>query len=216
MKIVFISDTHGKHLQVKLPTDADLLIHAGDVSGRGQVNEVHDFLNWFSAIPIPHKIFIAGNHDFLMEKEPSLFKEMIPDNIIYLENDSVTIEGIKIWGSPVTPWFFNWAFNVNRGADIMKYWNQIPEDTDILVTHGPPYNMLDKVISDGKLVGCEALAERLEKLQVKIHVFGHIHEAYGMREKAGTTYINASVLNASYQMVNAPVVLDWPLRIHNS
>ncbi len=207
MKILFISDTHGLHQQLTHLPPADMIIHAGDVSGRGQVAEVQHFLDWYAALPYQHKILIAGNHDFLFEKQPALIQEMMPSNIHYLENESLVIEGIKLWGSPVSPWFFDWAFNVHRGAPIRKYWKQIPSDTDILITHGPPHGILDEV-HGGELVGCEELIKVVNQIKPKVHVFGHIHEAYGLQEKNGTTFINASVLNRHYYLTNEAVLLE--------
>src|SRR6185369_10981605 len=115
---------------------SDILIHAGDFTRRGKQDEVADFLQWYSTQPQKYKILIGGNHDFLLEKQPDVFKTMLPSNIIYLENDTVEIEGLRFWGSPITPYFFDWAFNRQRGDDIKKYWDMIPDNTDIIITHG--------------------------------------------------------------------------------
>ncbi len=211
MKLVLISDTHNKHHQLDLPP-GDILIHAGDVSSRGSEREVLDFINWFSKLDYKYKIFIAGNHDWLFEKAPSLAKELIPNNTIYLNDAGVEVEGIKIWGSPVSPWFFDWAFNRQRGAEIQKHWDRIPKDTDILITHGPAYGMLDKT-STGALVGCQDLLETIQKLKIKLHICGHIHEAYGIEKDEETTYINASVVNLGYDVVNRPVVFEWESKV---
>lgn len=209
MKITFISDTHGKHRSNKLQLpESEIIIHAGDFTSMGKLEEVIDFLKWYSELPHPHKILIGGNHDFLLEKNALLFKSLLPDNIVYLENESSKIEGIKIWGSPITPWFYDWAFNRERGEDIRRYWEQIPDDVDILVTHGPPYNQGDRT-ARGERVGCEDLLKKVLQIQPKYHVFGHIHEAYGITQNEHTTFINASCLNLSYQMVNAPVCIDF-------
>lgn len=210
MKITLISDTHGKHNSPKLqlPTDSEMIIHAGDFTSMGTLEQVNDFLQWYSNLPCKHKVLIGGNHDFLLERNPTLFQSLLPDNLIYLENESVKIEGIKIWGSPITPWFYDWAFNRERGEDIRRYWEQIPEDVDILVTHGPPYMQGDRT-SRGESVGCEDLLEFVLKIKPKYHVFGHIHEAYGTTQNEYTTFINASCLNLNYQMVNAPVCIDF-------
>jgi Icc-related predicted phosphoesterase len=207
MKIVFISDTHGQHEKLTLP-EGDMIIHAGDVSKRGGMAEMESFLDWYESLPFTHKVFTVGNHDFLAENAPALFKKLIPDNCVYLENSDVVIEGIRIWGSPITPWFYDWAFNRQRGADIAKYWATIPEGTDIIVTHGPVYDILDRT-TRGDLTGCEDLRTKIEEIKPKYHVFGHIHEAYGMKQVGDTTFINASVLDEQYRMANAPIVLDF-------
>lgn len=209
MKITFISDTHGKHHSPKLQVpESEIIIHAGDFTSMGKLEEVVDFLKWYGELPHTHKVLIGGNHDFLLEKNSFLFQSLLPDNITYLENESVEIEGIKIWGSPITPWFYDWAFNRNRGEDIQRYWKQIPDDIDILVTHGPPYGQGDRT-ARGERAGCEDLLKKVLQIQPKYHVFGHIHEAYGITQNEHTTFINASCLNLSYQMVNAPVCIDF-------
>jgi Icc-related predicted phosphoesterase len=208
MKIVAISDTHGLHTQLKLP-DGDILVHTGDVSSQGKEFEIILFLNWFAEQPHKHKVFIAGNHDFYFERAPkSVIQSQIPDNVIYLNDSGVTVEGIRIWGSPIQPWFYDWAFNRQRGAAIKKHWDLIPSNTDILMTHGPAFGVHDKTTS-GEKVGCVDLRETIDRVQPKLFVCGHIHEAYGMLNNGQTTFINASVVNAKYQVVNKPVVFDW-------
>ena len=205
MKIVAISDTHGQHQSMSIPS-GDLLIHAGDLSKRGTKTEVEDFLNWFSTLPHPYKVFIAGNHDFYFERESnSEIQKMIPENIIYLNDNQTVIEGVKIWGSPIQPWFFDWAFNRKRGAEIKKHWDLIPAGTDILITHGPAFGILDLTINY-KNVGCEELIKKIEIIKPKYHICGHIHEAHGVMEKDGTTFINASQLNVHYRPVYKPVI----------
>jgi len=115
-------------------------------------------------------------------------------DIIYLNDTGTTIEGLKIWGSPVQPEFFNWAFNRERGEDICKHWDLIPDDTDILITHGPAFGILDRVL-EGEYVGCSDLLKKIKQIKPKIHAFGHIHEAYGQCEEDGTTFINACNVN---------------------
>ena len=212
MKITLISDTHSKHNQLTLPK-GDILIHAGDVSSRGNKREVKNFLNWFSKQDYKYKIFIAGNHDFFFEQEnENIIQEIIPENIIYLNDSGIEIEGIKIWGSPIQPTFFDWAFNRERGTEIKKYWDLIPNDTDILITHGPPFGILDQTVR-GENVGCKELLIRVLEIKPKIHVFGHIHEAYGEAQKHDIKFINASVLNVRYQVTNLSVEVDFDKRV---
>jgi Icc-related predicted phosphoesterase len=208
LKIVVISDTHGKHRLVKLPK-GDVLIHAGDVSYRGERYEVEDFLKWFSNQPHPHKIFIAGNHDFFFERtKPKAIESIMPVNVTYLNDSGIDINGCKIWGSPITPQFFQWAFNRKRGEAVRRHWELIPMDTNILITHGPPYRILDQTIYD-QYVGCKDLLLRVQEVAPQYHLFGHIHEAYGNVIQNGTRFINASIVNESYDMVHRPVVFDW-------
>ncbi len=204
MNIVAISDTHGKHNQLSLP-EGDVLIHAGDVSSRGSEYEIRIFLDWFASLDFKYKIFIAGNHDFFLERASNkAIDKILPHEVIYLNDSGVEIEDLHIWGSPVTPWFYDWAFNRERGQEIKKHWDLIPDATDILITHGPAYGILDLTIHNIH-VGCEELKDKIESIKPKVHIFGHIHEAYGTNEKPDIMYINASVLNVRYQMVNEPL-----------
>lgn len=208
MKILFLSDTHSQHRKLNDLPEADILIHGGDVSKMGRDHEVEDFMRWFSGLEYRYKIFIAGNHDFFFEGEtPKSIKRFLNENTFYLHNSSVEIEGLKIWGSPYTPTFFNWAFNLDRGKAIEKVWKDIPPDTDVLITHGPPFGILDGTRSD-QHVGCEELLKKIKKIKPKYHLFGHIHEAYGIFNTEKTTFINGSVLNENYEMVNSPLVFE--------
>lgn len=208
MKIICISDTHGQHHDLKLP-HGDILLHAGDISMRGRIHEVTDFLQWFSQQPHPNKIFVAGNHDFLFERETQEnIDKLIPKNIIYLNDSGITINGMNIWGSPITPWFYDWAFNRQRGEDIRQHWEKIPLNTDILITHGPPFGILDKT-KRGELVGCKDILPFIEKIKPKLHVFGHIHEEYGMKKMDETVFVNASVLDERYDLVNRAVEVEF-------
>jgi len=207
VRIVAISDTHGLHNQLNLPK-GDMLLHSGDVSKRGSEQEIIAFLNWFSQQDFAYKIFIAGNHDFYFEETPAAgIAALIPENVIYLNDSGVTVEGIYIWGSPVQPRFFDWAFNRDRGADIDRHWQLIPENTDILLTHGPPKGILDKTFQ-GLDVGCEMLLQRINQIQPKYSIFGHIHEAHGQVTKNNIHFINASVVNLRYMVVNPPVEFE--------
>lgn len=206
MKVICISDTHGRHAQLALP-DADVVVHAGDISNRGKLPEIKAFLEWFSALPMPNKIFIAGNHDFYFEDiNDEEFRRILPENIIYLNDSACVIDGVKFWGSPITPYFHNWAFNRHRGAAIRAHWDLIAEDTDVLITHGPAKGILDKTAS-GQHVGCADLLHRVQQLKLKAHICGHIHEAYGMEIHGGVKFVNAAVLNENYLLTHEPILL---------
>ena len=207
MRLVAISDTHSKHHSIKLPK-GDVLIHAGDVSSQGTKEEVVDFLQWFTKQNFQYRFFIAGNHDFYLEKASHKeIQKIIPENIIYLKDSGIEINGIKFWGSPVTPWFFNWAFNRKRGKEIKKHWKLIPDNTDLLITHGPVYGYLDQVINE-EHVGCKDLLERIKEVKPKVHVCGHVHESYGTIKRSGIQFINCSVLNELYELVNKPITFE--------
>lgn len=207
MKIVVISDTHGQHSYLDLPS-GDLIIHCGDVSKRGSEEEIIDFLNWFESLHFKHKVFIAGNHDFYFERAGmDEIQRMIPTGVIYLNDTSVQIEHLTLWGSPITPWFYDWAFNRHRGSDIKKHWDLIPTNADIIITHGPVSGILDKTVNNDH-AGCADLYKRISEVKPKVHLCGHIHEAYGSRFVNDTHFINASVLNENYYLVNRPIEFE--------
>ncbi|QTE22480.1 metallophosphatase domain-containing protein [Polaribacter cellanae] len=205
MKIVLISDTHGNH-NIRIP-EGDVLIHAGDVSSRGRKTEIDAFIKWFQSQPHKHKIFIAGNHDFYFEEATQNNIKINYPNLMYLNDSGCEIDGIKFWGSPIQPTFFNWAFNRNRGNEIKKHWDLIPNNTDILITHGPPHKILD-LTKNEEYAGCEELKKKVLEIQPKLHVFGHIHEAYGKTTRNNTLFVNASLLDERYQNVNTPIEIE--------
>jgi Icc-related predicted phosphoesterase len=214
VKIVLISDTHTKHRF--LVPEGDMVIHAGDVCSYGTLYELKSFLDWFSTLPHKYKIFIAGNHCFPFQKETPEAASLVRDypGIIYLEESGVEIEGIKIWGSPWTPYFFNWAFNY-QPEDAYKYWEKIPLDINILITHGPPYGILDDVgntrYNPDRHVGCPELLLKINELKdLRLHVFGHIHCGRGILEVGKTTFCNASILNDDYKYYDStPFICNY-------
>lgn len=206
-KLIFISDTHTLHDRFDIP-DGDIIIHCGDVSSRGYRSEIENFLDWYAALPHKHKIMIPGNHDFFFEEYYETGKNYCDSRSIHLLLDSgVEIDGIKFWGSPITPYFHNWAFNRFRGSSIEAHWNKIPEGTDVLITHGPPAYMENKLslVLEGEDVGCEDLYKTINRVKPKINCFGHIHEGYGTHEDENTLFINCSLLDRRYSPVNKPI-----------
>ncbi|MGI8494252.1 MAG: metallophosphatase domain-containing protein [Pyrinomonadaceae bacterium] len=206
-RIVCLSDTHNYSSEQIIVPDGDILIHAGDATIQGTIDEIVLFNRWFSRFPHKHKIFVAGNHDWLFEISPKLARSLLDEKIIYLQDSSVEIEGLKIYGSPFQPRFFDWAFNLMRGAEIAEKWKLIPNDTDILITHGPPNGILDET-PRGDAAGCEELRKRVGEIHPKLHIFGHIHCGYGKIETAGTIFVNASNCDESYDPVNPPIVVN--------
>jgi Icc-related predicted phosphoesterase len=220
-RLTFISDTHTKHDKLNgfLP-GGDILLHCGDLTSRGYITEVENFMVWYDKINnYDHKVFIAGNHDFGFQDENEKLRglltgfktiEYLQDELLALgEGEQEYIDMIKIWGTPWQPEFHSWAFNLPRGEKLKEKWDMIPLNTDILITHGPPFGKLDYVPYNNINVGCEELIKRVEEIKPKIHVFGHVHEGYGYVFDGNTHYINAAVLNGRYEYRNKPLTIDW-------
>ncbi len=213
MKCVAVSDIHLR--DVRTP-EADLLIVAGDMTFRGTDRELAWFEEWLVRQPQKHKVWISGNHELGIEKDPEKAQAIArKTGTIYLDDSAVEIEGVRIWGSPITPWFMDWAYNRHRGAEIRKHWMAIPEDLDILVTHGPPMGFVDVLIS-GEHVGCEELLDVIQhKLRKppRYHICGHLHHGYGRMklhrdDGKEIEVINASSCDEGYRAVNAPVLFE--------
>lgn len=229
MKIVTISDTH--MAEPELP-EGDILIHAGDMTFRGRVEEVTKQLNWLEKQKHKYKniILIPGNHDHFFEKSPTLAREECKQRgLILLNEDEITIEGLKFYGSPITPFFHNWAFN-RHPEDIKVHWDIIPDDVNILITHGPAYGILDGIPTHKQTqigydkhyrpifsrqllkvdhVGCPSLLERIKELkQLRLHVFGHIHPGYGTEDHFGIKFVNPSHMDDDYHPVNKPIIVE--------
>lgn len=208
MKLIPIADTHGMHRSLEIP-DGDVLIHAGDLTRHGMLDGVREFNDFLGTLPHPSKIIIAGNHDFCFEKDRKACEDILT-NCIYLQDQEVVIDGVKFYGSPWQPWFYDWAFNLERGPGIRAKWDLIPKGIDILITHGPPYGIGD-LTSRGENVGFQDLLEVIEEVMPRVHIFGHIHEGYGITSNGKTTFINASICDYLYQPINPPVVYNLDL-----
>lgn len=205
MKLVIISDTHTRRPEVP---DGDILIHCGDHTFEGKHEESMMALAWLNRLPHKHKIFIAGNHEVGWETAPREGLEYMVNKwapkCVYLENSGVEIEGLKFWGSPNQPHFYNWAFQKARGKELKEHWAKIPDDTDILITHGPPFMIRDT----GDHIGDEDLRNRVFEVKPKLHCFGHAHEGYGVEVIDGITFVNAAILNDDYNIAHPAVVID--------
>ncbi len=206
MKLVIISDTHTKEKDLILPK-GDILIHAGDFDIRDPL-DFNDIFDWFESLDFKYVIWIAGNHDLYMEHlYKSDMKPQRSEKIFYLCNSSIEIEGIKFWGSPFTPQFgIGWAFNEHR-QDLIKIWNTIPDDTDIIITHGQPFGINDQV--RGISQGCAFLRDRVKEIKPKYYIGGHIHEGYGIYCDEKTVYVNASIMDEFYKPCNKPVEIEY-------
>ncbi len=211
-----ISDTHNRHSELTIPP-CHILIHAGDYSFRGSQHEIHEFYTWLNKQPAKHKVSVQGNHEVWVQKnfyEARLRAEELCPGVHFLEHGAIEIEGIKIFGSAWTPWFHDWAWNALRGQEISTYWKQIPDDTNILVTHGPPRGILDTVVrADGtprESVGCDDLLARVKELKdLKLHIFGHIHSGSGKMQFNGVKFVNASICDEQYGATNKIKVIKY-------
>ena len=205
LRIVAISDTHTKHDRLTIP-DGDVLCHAGDFTNVGALADVERFNTFLGRLPHRHKIVIAGNHDVCFEHSPKEAQRLLT-HCTYLQDGAAEVEGVRFYGSPWQPWFYDWAFNLQRGLPLRQKWDLIPAGTDVLITHGPPHGIGDRC-EDGRQVGCEELLAAVQRLRPRLHIFGHIHEGAGVTRGEHTTFINASSLDARYRPVHAPVVFD--------
>lgn len=215
MKIVTFSDTHSMHERVNIP-DGDILIFSGDMCGRGEMYEVEAFGKFLVSLPHKHKVVIAGNHDwpFYRDDNSRTAVELLTqgkDNIHYLEDSYIKIEDLNIYGTPWQPEFNSWAFNLPRnGNELKAIWAQIPTNTDILITHGPPFSILDYIPRSSIIsLGCELLYDEvITRIKPILHVFGHIHYAYGVRITEGTTFVNSCICTESYNPIREPITID--------
>lgn len=200
MRILHLSDTHNQHRQLRnLPT-ADVIIHSGDITFAGTGEEVLDFIEWFGTLNYQYKIFIAGNHDYSLEgKAQERIQNFLPDNCYYLYNSGVTIKGINFWGIP----FF---FSLDESNVDSKTYELIPDNTDVLITHRPPYGILDQ--SNHRRYGSIDLLEALNRTHPTYHLFGHIHDNYGIENNKQTTFVNAAVVDTEYNLVRDPFLLN--------
>lgn len=201
-KIVFVSDSHEQEFRMRDIPDGDLFVHCGDITWNGSIAALFKFNMWLGRLPHRHKIVIAGNHDWIFEKANDLGRSIL-SNAIYLQDSGVEIEGLRIWGSPWTPAFNNWAFNAND--EIVRYWDMIPLDVQLLITHGPPKGILD-VVPGERGYGCPRLMAKIQQIKPAIHAFGHVHEGYGKQFFNGTEFINAAVLGE--RTLNLPLVWE--------
>jgi len=201
---VCISDTHNQHARLLVPP-GDFLLHAGDFTNMGRIEEVIPFLKWFQKQPHKHRVFCAGNHDWMCQKNPDLFatlvKEHAPD-CHYLYDQTIELDGWVLHGSPWSPFFLDWAFNAYRGGDIQHYWDKIPDSTQVLITHGPPHETLDMVEWEGR-EGCvnlkKTIRTRLKSLELSL--FGHLHyEGCQTVVQDGVIYANGAVVNDDYKL----------------
>lgn len=229
MRIAAVSDLHGKWSKVKIE-ECDLLISSGDYSFRGEPHMVKDYHSWLNKQPAKYIISVNGNHEtfkdnckgykaeraeLTFQQAKEIAEKACPRVHFIGDHGTVNVEGIKIHGSAITPWFHEWAWNVQRGPDMVAEWAKIPEDTNILVTHGPVYGIHDVVYyPDGivpkERVGCHDLFDRVMKLpDLKVHICGHIHSGHGYKQFNGKHFYNVSICDEQYMATNPVTIIDY-------
>ena len=195
MKLLHLSDTHNCHHRLRELPEADVLVHSGDFTMNGSEQEALDFINWLCDLPYPHKIFISGNHDDCLYGASI---NGLDKNVHYLCNSGIEIEGIKFYGVPM------FIEDCITKRQIHNYDN-IPNDTDVIITHSPAYGILD--FDDNIHYGSIDLLERLKDIRPKLHLFGHIHKQQGLISDGITTFSNGAIMNADYSLLNSPTII---------
>jgi Icc-related predicted phosphoesterase len=205
VRIVLMGDTHGQHRTLHVP-DGDILIHAGDFTLFNQNRDlVRDFNLWLFKLPHTRKYAIPGNHDFKFA-DPK-WRRLISAATLLL-NEGIVRDGIRIWGSPLTPSNFE-SFGATSEADCGRIFSRIPAGTDLVITHGPPYGILDVAGSGNRHQGCTHMLAAIRRVRPALHVFGHIHESYGMASVDGTVFVNAALAGPGYRLVRQPIVIEY-------
>jgi Icc-related predicted phosphoesterase len=200
VRIVCISDTHEWHRELAVP-DGDLLIHAGDFTFWNHASKIRDFNLWLGELPHRYKVIIPGNHDRVFNQNPR--NRTLITNAVLLINESVRLCGLNIWGSPVT--CDDAAYGYTRREDRARLNASIPRDTHILITHGPPYGILDREPSSYRRQGCTELRAAVIQLQPRLHVFEHVHGGYGTFQNETTLFVNAALLGPAGDLENLPI-----------
>lgn len=211
MRLVCISDTHSLHDQIPKIPDGDILVHAGDCTASGRLSQLEQFTDWMGRLPHKHKVLIAGNHDYCFERDPESSREMCNKRgVIYLQDQSVVIDSLSLYGFPWQPIFRHMAFNAPE-RELEERLRNVPDNTHVLISHGPALRIFDFIPAENAHVGCYALAQRIEQLpSLKAHICGHIHESYGyaVRESDGLKFANASTCTEKYKPTNPPIIID--------
>lgn len=220
-RLCFVSDTHEQHGQLTqriIGAQADVLVHCGDFTGRGCLDKVNSFADWCSMLVrkgyVKRAVAVAGNHDLTLDRSrpdmgsvPDIARALLEDaGVVYLEDSGAEVAGLRFYGSPWTPRFFDWGFQLVSDAQSRRIFGAIPE-CDVLVTHGPPLGIRD-LVPGGQHVGSRRLLDAVRRVRPRIHAFGHIHCQYGITAGKDTLYINAATCTEAYRPTNAPIVVD--------
>jgi Icc-related predicted phosphoesterase len=203
-KFCCISDTHGIHRGLDIEP-CDFIIHSGDIFRKSKIEDILDFIDWFSSLPAVYKVLVAGNHDRFIDREKLNFLKLIEDKIFYLENSGIELEGIRFWGSPSVKWCAPYRhFAYSNEAEAEEIFSLIPENIDILITHGPPFGILDSENGWDGIThhGSKSLLKNVLSIKPKYHIFGHVHKDYGIFKNEHTVFINSCILNNNETIVN--------------
>jgi 3',5'-cyclic AMP phosphodiesterase CpdA len=208
MRLVCLADTHLFHDEGFDVPDGDVLVHAGDLCRKGDLEELAEAARWLASLPHRRKVIIAGNHDWAFQREAVaarvLLRSRVP-GVVYLEDEPAVVDGVRFWGSPWQPEFNGWAFNLPRGPELAKVWAKIPRNIDVLVTHGPPHGIGDRSGEDGDVrAGCADLRARVADVAPRLHLFGHIHQDGGFWNEGWTAFANVT----TWECARPPTVID--------
>ena len=207
LTIVCIADTHELHREIDVP-NGDILIHAGDFTMFSKnAAAILDFNEWLGELPHAEKLVVPGNHEFFLEADQS--RRSVVSNATILIDEGIKVMGLRIWGSPVTP-LLGGAFGLSSPVDRARLYAKIPNDVDILVTHGPPYGILDSTPVSAHPGGCPELLKAVSRLHPKLHVFGHIHGAHGVNNCEETLFVNAALLGPQGDLSKSPITIRMP------
>jgi predicted phosphohydrolase len=204
MRIVAVADTHLYEADLGTLPPGDVLIHAGDLLRGGRLAELHAAAGWLQGQSHPHKVFVAGNHDWCFARQPDEARAVLGPDIIYLQDSEKVISGVRFWGSPWQPAYNNWAFNLPRGEPLAAKWRLIPAGIDVLITHGPPAGIGDQAGMDQR-EGCADLLTALERVRPVLHLFGHIHQDGGLWRVGQTWFANVT----TWESERGATVLDY-------
>lgn len=209
MRILALSDTHELHRELDRLPESDILIHAGDWTFFSKkLSAIEDFDGWLSEQPVRKRCILSpGNHEFYLEADASR-RSLTPSGTVLME-EALSVEGLNIWCSPVTP-LYGGAFGISDPAKRAAHYERIPANTHILVTHGPPYGILDAKAGTTERFGCPELLNAVQRIKPLVHIFGHVHIGYGILQTADTTFINAAVLGPDGDTKNKPILINLP------
>ena len=203
MRIVAVADTHTFEHDLGAIPDGDVFVHAGDLLRRGTLAELADVSAWIRSLPHEFKLVIAGNHDWCFIDDRAACERALGEDVIYLEDQAASIGGLRFWGSPWQPEYNDWAFNLPRGPALAEKWALIPDDTQVLITHGPPRGYGDRS-PIGARTGCADLLQAVHRVAPALHLYGHIHQDGGFWRAGGISFANVT----TWECERLPTVLD--------